>query len=82
MPPAFYFPENQTPPSDLNGSTSDSSGSVGGKRKPYSSQDGMQMLNLEIPSSESEMNSPKGSSHLSSSLIDKTSKIWRWFLLF
>ncbi|KAG8197843.1 hypothetical protein JTE90_020120 [Oedothorax gibbosus] len=67
MPPAFYFPENQTPPSDLNG------GDVVQKRKTFGGQDGMQVLNLEIPSSESEMSSPKGSSSLlSNSSIDKT----------
>ncbi|CAL1270247.1 unnamed protein product [Larinioides sclopetarius] len=64
MPPAFYFPENQTPPSDLNGTDPSSMA----KRRPFS-QEEMQLLNLEIPSSESEMHSPKTSSN---SVADKT----------
>lgn len=66
LPPSFFFPENQTPPSDLNGDISAS------KRRPFT-QDETQLLNLEIPNSESETHLLK-SSHSSSSTTDKTSK--------
>ncbi|GFS70778.1 relA-associated inhibitor, partial [Nephila pilipes] len=65
MPPAFYFPENQTPPSDLNGTDAIA------KRRPFP-QDEMQLLNLEIQTSENEMHSPKSSVNLSNSMADKT----------
>lgn len=66
LPPSFFFPENQTPPSDLNGDISAS------KRRPFT-QDETQLLNLEIPNSESETHLLK-SSNSSSSTTDKTSK--------
>ena len=66
LPPAFFFPENQTPPSDLNGDLSTS------KRRPFT-HDESQLLKLEIPNSESETHSPKISSS-SSCTTDKTSK--------
>lgn len=67
LPAAFFFPENQTTPPDLNGDTSSS------KRRPFS-QDETQLLNLEIPSSESETYSPKGSLNSSTTATEKTSK--------
>ncbi|XP_042895247.1 apoptosis-stimulating of p53 protein 1 isoform X3 [Parasteatoda tepidariorum] len=66
LPPAFYFPENQTPPSDLNGSDS----SLNSKRRPFT-QDSNQHLILEVQTSENEMNSPKTPLQLNCSL-DKT----------
>ncbi|KFM66423.1 Apoptosis-stimulating of p53 protein 1, partial [Stegodyphus mimosarum] len=66
MPPAFYFPENQTPPSDL--SSSDISAHA--KRRPFSQEDSQLLNNLETQSSESETHSPKSSS--SSCGIEKT----------
>lgn len=64
LPPAFFFPENQTPPLDLNGDVSVL------KRRPFP-QDETQLLNLEIPNSESETHSPKGSNSPPSA-TDKT----------
>ncbi|XP_054712510.1 apoptosis-stimulating of p53 protein 1-like isoform X2 [Uloborus diversus] len=57
MPPAFYFPENQTPPSDLNGGDI----SVSAKRRPFLQEDS-QFLNLDCSSSESDVISSKTSS--------------------
>ncbi|GFV19108.1 apoptosis-stimulating of p53 protein 1 [Trichonephila clavipes] len=67
MPPAFYFPENQTPPSDLNGTDP----SAIAKRRPFP-QDEMQLLNLEIQTSENEMHSPKNSANLTNNVAEKT----------